>query len=557
MPRESTLALEFLGELHTLTGRFAKARRLLSLCRRRALALAPEGDIVAECDLRFALLAIAEREFVLAESFARRAVDLCDKRGMNWEGAAGYRLLARALREQGRAEEAAATDAHALSLLTAMGDPEKVDLTVGWWRALAALAPVVSDAIQPDATIRAPKTSARRGLSSASGRYPEAHREAAAIRRRLEHEQAERVARGETPTRAKSVGSPDVLDPVWARVGFVTCSRRMMAVLHRAAGYARMGSHVLVVGETGTGKELVANAVHLLSGRAGRLIPFNCASGPDDLIEAELFGNARGAFTGAQSSRAGLAHEADGGTLFLDELGDLSPRGQGTLLRFLDSGEARAIGSNAIRRLQLGIVAATQPSLDIKRRDGRFRDDLFFRVAQARVELPPLRRRREDIPHLIVHLWGLLEQTPVPDWIFGEEAMEALFEHEWPGNVRELGQFVSALRLLHASGYAMSDTHFDETLPLLATEAEAADTMAQAGPHRGTSDRPRVTGRAGIHGVLKLAGSIIGAPAESRPTRAQVDEALAKCEGSATKAAKYLGISRPSLYRILDRSDES
>ena len=196
---------------------------------------------------------------------------------------------------------------------------------------------------------------------------------------------------------------------------------------------------VLLTGETGTGKELAARALHRLSGRGGAFVPVNMAAIPEGLLEAELFGAVRGAFTGAERGRRGLAVAADGGTLFLDEIGDLPLPLQVKLLRFLESGEVRAVGSDTTARVEVRIVAATHRDLAARVAAGTFRQDLYFRLAQATVRLAPLRERRGDIPLLRA---AFEEQAMVRDGLrpcrWSRAAEQALERHDWPGNVREL-----------------------------------------------------------------------------------------------------------------------
>jgi DNA-binding NtrC family response regulator/tetratricopeptide (TPR) repeat protein len=196
---------------------------------------------------------------------------------------------------------------------------------------------------------------------------------------------------------------------------------------------------VLVHGETGSGKEVVAREIHRLSGRAGDLVAVNIAAVPANLLEAELFGSLKGAFTGADRSRRGLAVAAEGGTLFLDEVGDLDPALQVKLLRFLESGEVRAVGADHTRCLDVRVICATHRNLERRVRKGRFREDLYYRIVVAKVEVPPLRARVEDIPVLR----GIFEREvaerhalQVPSWTAAAE--RALANHRWPGNIREL-----------------------------------------------------------------------------------------------------------------------
>ncbi len=203
---------------------------------------------------------------------------------------------------------------------------------------------------------------------------------------------------------------------------------------------------VLVEGESGSGKELVARAIHEASPRQRRqFCAVNCAAISDELFEAEVFGHARGAFTGALTERAGLFEEADGGTLFLDEIGELSPRGQAKLLRVLQEGEVRRLGENLPRRVDVRLVAATNRSLEREARAGRFRDDLRFRLDVVRIALPPLRERREDVPLLAEHFWRQALARTGGRARLDEATLDVLARHDWPGNVRELQNLMATL----------------------------------------------------------------------------------------------------------------
>jgi len=196
---------------------------------------------------------------------------------------------------------------------------------------------------------------------------------------------------------------------------------------------------VLVLGETGTGKELVARAVHDVSSRKGRFVAENCAAVPANLFESELFGHKRGSFTGAVADRDGHFVAADGGTLFLDEIGDMPLDMQAKLLRALETGEVRPVGSNAMRRVDVRIVAATNRDLERAVKARTFRQDLFYRLNVVRIELPPLRERRADIPLLgRTFLTRIAAETGEVPRTLGAEAMGALEAWEWPGNVRQL-----------------------------------------------------------------------------------------------------------------------
>jgi DNA-binding NtrC family response regulator len=203
---------------------------------------------------------------------------------------------------------------------------------------------------------------------------------------------------------------------------------------------------VLVIGESGSGKELVARAIHRAGTRRER--PFctvNCAALPDDLIEAELFGHARGAFTGAIADRPGVFEEAHGGTLFLDEVGELSPRAQAKVLRVIQEGELRRVGENTARRVDVRLVSATNRDLNQELAAGRFRLDLLYRLDVIRIAVPPLRERREDIAVLAEHFWQEATARIGSRATLGAATIAALAKYDWPGNVRELQNVLAAL----------------------------------------------------------------------------------------------------------------
>ena len=203
---------------------------------------------------------------------------------------------------------------------------------------------------------------------------------------------------------------------------------------------------VLIEGESGSGKELVARAIH--RGSARRHKPFctlNCAALPDDLVEAELFGHTRGAFTGAVAERAGVFEEAHGGTLFLDEIGELTPRAQAKVLRVIQDGELRRVGENVSRRVDVRIVAATNRALAREVEAGRFRLDLLYRLDVVHITVPPLRERREDIAVLAEHFWRDATDRVGSRATLGAATLAALARYDWPGNVRELQNVLAAL----------------------------------------------------------------------------------------------------------------
>jgi DNA-binding NtrC family response regulator len=233
-------------------------------------------------------------------------------------------------------------------------------------------------------------------------------------------------------------------------IGRSLAMRRLYPVCERLAA---SDVPLVIEGETGTGKEALAEALHARSARAARpFVIFDCTAVPGSLIEAALFGHEKGAFTGATMSKAGVFEEADGGTLLIDEIGDLDKALQAKLLRAIQKAEVRRLGGNRWIKVDVRIIAATRRDLDAEVQADRFRDDLFFRLAVARIVLPPLRERREDIELLARHFWDMYGRgLPFP-----EEVLPRLTSHPWPGNVRELANTVArlvALGNLEESGH--------------------------------------------------------------------------------------------------------
>jgi DNA-binding NtrC family response regulator/tetratricopeptide (TPR) repeat protein len=282
---------------------------------------------------------------------------------------------------------------------------------------------------------------------------------------------------------------------------------------------ARAPFAVLVEGESGSGKELVARALHRLSARRDRrFCALNCAALTDDLVESELFGHTRGAFTGAASERAGLFEEADGGTLFLDEIGELSSRAQAKLLRVLQEGEVRRVGENFSRRVDVRVVAATNRRLEEEVAAGRFRGDLRFRLDVVRIAVPPLRERTVDIPLLAAHFWQDASTRVGSRATLSRDALAALARYDWPGNVREL-QNVIAWIAVHS-------------------------------PRRG---------RVGPSALPRhVAQATAVAPATFEAAREEFERrfvraALAGANGQRSRAAVALGVSRQGLSKMMKR----
>jgi DNA-binding NtrC family response regulator len=303
-------------------------------------------------------------------------------------------------------------------------------------------------------------------------------------------------------------------------------SEAMLQVFKTAARVAASDATVLILGESGTGKELVARALHQASPRAaGPFVPVDCGAIAEGVLESELFGHVRGAFTGAQAARRGLFEEAGGGTLFLDEIGDVGPGLQARLLRALQEGTIRRVGANEAIPVDARVVAATNRDLELAVKGGKFREDLYYRLNVVTIRIPPLRERREDIPLLAEHFankHGRGEGATV-----APETRELLQAYDWPGNVRELENVIARALAINPSGVVVP-----ADLPDRVRGGEAAGE-----PAKGLGLAP------GFRPTLDELG------------RRYAALVLSECQGNKTRAAELLGIDRKTLYRILGEGE--
>jgi transcriptional regulator with PAS, ATPase and Fis domain len=299
-------------------------------------------------------------------------------------------------------------------------------------------------------------------------------------------------------------------------VGVSAAMSELRRAIERAA---RAPFSVMLEGESGVGKELAARAIHALSARRERLFcDVNCAALPDELLESELFGHAKGAFTGAVADKPGLFEEADGGTLFLDEVADLSPRAQAKLLRVLQQQEVRRLGETFTRKVDVRLVAAANRDMRAEVAAGRFRADLLFRLDVIHLRVPPLRERSEDIPLLAQHCWREASERVGSRATLTHGVLAALAGHSWPGNVRELQNVVAAL--------------------------------AVAAPSQGSVRRSL------LPAALTSAAPVVGgslADARLEFEKRFVHAALSRSGGSRSRAAAELGLSRQGLVKTMVR----
>src|SRR6267142_1758171 len=318
-------------------------------------------------------------------------------------------------------------------------------------------------------------------------------------------------------------------------VDVVGRSEGMLQVYKTAARVALTDATVLVVGESGTGKELVARAIHSSSARAaGPFIAVDCGAIAEGVLESELFGHARGSFTGATGTRRGLFEEATGGTLFLDEIGDIGTRIQGQLLRVLQEGEIRRVGESAPVKVDTRVVAATNKDLGEAVKAGRFREDLFYRLNVVAIRIPPLRERREDIPLLAEHFAA--QHAGERGASLTTDAREALLLWDWPGNVRELENAVARALALNPGG-----TILPEDLPEAVRERWRPDRAVSARPTAIAPPPPLATPDP----------LIVDHPTLDELSRRYAERVLRDAGGNKTRAAEALGIDRKTLSRLL------
>jgi len=314
----------------------------------------------------------------------------------------------------------------------------------------------------------------------------------------------------------------------------------LRAIREQIAQVAPTGARILITGENGTGKELVARAVHEASDRRrGPFVKVNCAAIPEELIESELFGAVKGAYTGSTQSRDGKFLQANKGTLFLDEIGDMSLKAQAKVLRALQDGEIERVGGSQTLRVDVRVLAATNKDLAAEIRAGRFREDLFFRLNVVPVHVPPLRERRDDIPLLAEHfLSAYLDENGLPARQFTPEALQLLRTLPWPGNIRELSNAVERLAILTRGPRIGPDDLLRHGIGVdLAAAGQAA---APRGTAAGGDDLE-------IPAAVMRAGGLVAARQEFE--KRCILAALTEAAGNVSQAARLLGIDRTNLHK--------
>jgi DNA-binding NtrC family response regulator len=314
----------------------------------------------------------------------------------------------------------------------------------------------------------------------------------------------------------------------------------MREVYRLAMGVAPASSTVLILGASGTGKELTARAIHQHSPRGGQpFVAVNCSAIPVDLVESELFGHVKGAFTGATATREGLFEVANRGSIFLDEVGDLPPLAQVKLLRVLQEGEVKRVGSNETRLVDVRVIAATNVDLRARIAEGKFREDLFYRLNVVAIELPPLRGRRDDVPLLAYHfLQKYAARTGRDVRRISPEAMRLLQAQPWPGNVRELENAIE-----HAVVFCRKDTILPTDLPFVRRgQRTAEDGTTESGLAIGLGDLPYRDAKQRAIATFELA---------------YFSSVLQRAGGNVSEAARQAGLDRSNFRRAARRAGVS
>ncbi len=315
---------------------------------------------------------------------------------------------------------------------------------------------------------------------------------------------------------------------------------------------APTGARVLITGESGTGKELVARAVHEASDRRGKpFVKVNCAAIPEELIESELFGAVKGAYTGATQTRDGKFLQANGGTLFLDEIGDMSLKAQAKVLRALQEGEIERVGGSETYRVDVRVLAATNKDLQAEADAGRFREDLYFRLNVVPVHVPPLRERPGDIPLLAEHFLSVyLDENALPQRSFAPEALALLARLTWPGNIRELGNAVERLAILSSGASITTDDL-----------ALCGIGEATSGVGRTAAGGPAAPGAPCDLAAVQAVGGLVAARQQFE--KSLIQAALDQTDGNVSGAARLLQIDRTNLhkkiaaYELADGKDDA
>jgi DNA-binding NtrC family response regulator/tetratricopeptide (TPR) repeat protein len=517
--REEAMAHEFLGDLARSMGDWERARAEWEAALAIGERIAPRGDVTGEPLRRLAEAALAAGDVREALVFGRRAYDVNTSCGDRKERASTLRVLGDIARHRGRltaARLAYEASVQELATMGAMGELAVSERALDALRAQEGRVPTTAEC-DDGADVAGDAADAAPGADFLTAAGPDAAstmRGAPARRRSVRALRASGASADADPASTIAFTVPS---QGWE---FVTRDAVLLHLVEQIRNVAPLGGTVLLLGETGTGKELLARFLHDASGRRGAFIATNASAFPDALLESELFGHARGSFTGAIVERKGLLEAAHGGTFFLDEIGDLPVTLQAKLLRTLEEGAVKRVGATDARKIDVRFVAATNRDLKEEIRSGRFRQDLYYRLAVHEFEIPPLRRRAGDIPLLArAFVTRSLAGRGKAFGGFDDAVENALVAHLWPGNVRELANEMQRAASRIGDGERVRLEH-------LSTRVRAAAARNAAAP--------------GLFDDVAMM------------ERSRIEDALAAAAGNQARAGEMLGMSRRALrYKIL------
>lgn len=521
--RTSLLTCEFLGDLELENGNALEAQVLYDEAWTMAMALVPHGDIVAELRRRRAECQLLVGNPKVAYDEVLSGLEHCRRLGDRYEEAATYRVLALSAGALGRNEEAKGWFEQGFAFF------DDIETPYEWGKLWLAYGDWLSD---PRSGSFADSRGALEAYRAAEDHFNQIGSE---FRREQAAQKSAALARSVTESVSRLVGDEsNMAHPAgrplrrprgaaelrsrgeWAQSTFklITRNKQVLDLLSEVEKLAVSQTPILVLGESGTGKELIAEGAHRLSARSGRFMAINCGAIPRDMVESELFGHVAGAFTGATRDKAGLLEACVGGTAFLDEVGEMPPDLQAKLLRFLESGEVRQVGSNRRAIVDTLVIAATNRDRAALESGDRFRADLYYRLAHAVVVLPPLRKRGDDIDLLVSHFLAQFCAEYKKDIRLSDSARNRLVAYSWPGNVRQLRAAMRRVVVLATENHPVGP----EALDL--NEAEVPATLSQE---------------------LEQA--------EKR----RIIEAIAQSRGVRAEAARILGMSRTTMLGKMKR----
>jgi DNA-binding NtrC family response regulator len=514
--RRALLTSEFIGDTYLEEGDAQTALDRYNSVWPLAIALVPKGDIVAELRRRRAEALYILGQYEQAYIEAKGALDHCRELGDRYEEAATYRTLAQAAAKLGRPIEAKQWFDQGFAYY------EDIETPYEWGKLWMAYGDWL---LSPESGDYADKKGAIEAYRAASDLFERMGSQGllAKVTERLRAQNTEPRPAPQTlaveprrPARRPRGSAELERRSEWAKTtyGFITRNKVVLDLLADVAKLARSRSPILILGESGTGKDLVARGVHKLSERTGNFMPINCGALPREVIESELFGHVAGAFTGAMRDKQGIFESCHRGTVFLDEIAEMSPELQTRLLRFLESGEFRRVGSTKNVAVDTLVVAATNRDRGEMERGEGFRTDLYYRLAHAVVVLPPLRRRGDDLDLLIDHVLVEACRRQSKQVALSTEARNRLLAYSWPGNVRQLLSTIQRLVILSGDHREIG-----------------ADEVVLDQSHA----------PANLTEELELA------------ERRRIAEALAAASGVRTDAAKMLGMSRTTLISKMQR----